>query len=307
MVSEELSAVSEKSFPAEGARMADQMELAEEIRQLKKQRNAVILAHNYQLPEIQDVADFLGDSLDLSRQAAATEAEVIIFCGVHFMAQTAKLLSPDKTVLMPDSSAGCPLADMITPESLREFRQPYPDAPVVSYVNTTAEVKAESDICCTSSNSVRVVESLDAEEVLFTPDANLGDWTQEQLPDKQIIIYPGHCHVHILIRPEMISELKQEHPQAVVVAHPECIKEVRDMADVVTSTGGMVRFARESDAQQIIVGTEQGLCYRLRQENPEKTFYEMAACLREMTGEITIPPDVAEQARQAVERMVAAS
>ncbi len=198
--------------------MADQAELSEEIKQLKEARNAVILVHNYQLPEIQDIADFLGDSLGLSRQAAATEAEVIIFCGVHFMAQTARLLSPDKTVLMPDPSAGCPLADMITPESLAEFRQPYRDAPVVSYVNTTAEVKAESDICCTSSNAVRVVDSLDADEILFTPDANLGDWTQEQLPDKHIVVYPGCCNVHVAIRPEMIQELKQEHPQAVLIS-----------------------------------------------------------------------------------------
>ncbi len=303
--------------------MTDQMELAEEIRQLKEERNAVILVHNYQLPEIQDIADFLGDSLDLSRQAAATEAEVIIFCGVHFMAQTAKLLSPQKTVLMPDPSAGCPLADMITPESLREFRQPYPDAPVVSYVNTTAEVKAESDICCTSSNAVRVVDSLDADEILFTPDANLGDWTQEQLPDKQIVIYPGCCNVHVAIRPEMIQQLKQEHPQAVLMAHPECIKEVRDVADMVTSTGGMCKFAAQSDASEFIVGTERGMAYRLSQDNPTKTFYaietavcpnmkkttlpKLAACLREMSGEITIPPNIADRARASVERMVAVS
>ena len=303
--------------------MADQAELAEEIRQLKEERNAVILAHNYQLPEIQDIADFLGDSLGLSQQAAATEAEVIIFCGVHFMAQTAKLLSPDKTVLMPDKSAGCPMADMITPESLREFRQPYPDAPVVSYVNTTAEVKAESDICCTSSNAVSVVESLNEDQVLFTPDANLGEWVQEQLPDKQIVVYPGCCNVHVAIRPEMISKLKQEHPQAVVMAHPECIKEVRDVADVVTSTGGMRKFAAQSDAGEFIVGTERGMAYRLSQDNPTKTFYgietavcpnmkkttlpKLAACLREMSGEIVIPPNIADRARQAVERMVAVS
>lgn len=303
--------------------MADQAEIAEEIKQLKKERNAVILVHNYQLSEIQDIADFLGDSLDLSRQAAATEAKIIVFCGVHFMAQTAKLLSPQKTVLMPDPSAGCPLADMITPQSLAEFRQPYPDAPVVSYVNTTAEVKAESDICCTSSNAVSVVESLNEEQVLFTPDANLGEWVQEQLPDKELIIYPGHCHVHVLIRPEMIQELQQEHPQAVVVAHPECIKEVRDMADVVTSTGGMCKFAAQSNAGEFIVGTERGMAYRLSQDNPTKTFYaietaicpnmkkttlpKLAACLREMSGEITIPPDIAEQARASVERMVAVS
>ena len=303
--------------------MADQAELAEEIKQLKEAGNAVILAHNYQLPEIQDIADFLGDSLDLSRQAAATEAEVIIFCGVHFMAQTAKLLSPDKTVLMPDPLAGCPLADMITPQSLAEFRQPYADAPVVSYVNTTAEVKAESDICCTSSNAVSVVKSLNEEQVLFTPDANLGEWVQEQLPDKELIIYPGHCYVHVHIRPEMIQELKQEHPQAVVVAHPECIKEVRDMADVVTSTGGMRKFAAQSSASEFIVGTERGMAYRLSEDNPTKTFYaietaicpnmkkttlpKLAACLREMSGEITVPSDIAGQARASVERMVAVS
>jgi len=303
--------------------MADWTEITEEIQKLKEERDAIILAHNYQRPEIQDIADFLGDSLGLSRQAAAAEAEVIIFCGVHFMAQTAKLLSPDKTVLMPDPAAGCPLADMITPESLREFRASYPDAPVVSYVNTTAEVKAESDICCTSANSVQVVESLDTDEILFTPDANLGDWTQEQLPDKELIIYPGHCHVHVQIQPEMIAELKQEHPQAVVMAHPECVKEVRDMADVVASTGGMRRFAAQSDAREFIVGTEQGMAYRLSQDNPTKTFYgietavcpnmkkttlpKLVACLREMSGEIVIPADVAERARASVERMVAIS
>ncbi len=301
--------------------MVTQSELIEQVNELKAQRNAVILAHNYQLPEIQDVADVLGDSLGLSQQAATTDADVIVFCGVHFMAQTAKLLSPQKTVLMPDPSAGCPMADMITPESLADFRRPYPDAPVVSYVNTTAEVKAESDICCTSSNAVQVVESLEEQTILFTPDANLGDWVQEQLPDKQIILYPGCCNVHVIIRPEMIRELKREHPQAVVMAHPECVKEVRDMADVVTSTGGMVRFARESDTREIIVGTEKGIVYRLQRESPDKVFYEIEAavcpnmkkttllklrdCLREMTGEITIPEQIAAPARHAVERMVA--
>ncbi len=301
--------------------MATQSELTEQINELKAQRNAIILAHNYQMPEIQDVADVLGDSLGLSQQAAATDADVIVFCGVQFMAQTAKLLSPDKTVLMPDPSAGCPMADMITPESLADFRQPYPDAPVVSYVNTTAEVKAGSDICCTSSNSVRVVQSLDADTVLFTPDANLGEWTQEQLPDKQMILYPGCCNVHVNIRPEMIRALKQAHPEALIMAHPECVKQVRDMADVVTSTGGMVRFARESDAREFIVGTEKGIAYRLRQDNPGKVFYELEAascpnmkkttlpkllhCLQEMTGEVTIPEQIAEPARRAGERMVA--
>ncbi len=300
--------------------MANQAELVEEINQLKTQRNAIILVHNYQRPEIQDIADSLGDSLGLSRQAAATDAEVIVFCGVHFMAESAKLLSPDKMVLMPDISAGCPMADMITAQQLREFKAAHPGAPVVGYVNTTAAVKAECDICCTSSNAVPVVRSLPEETILFVPDVNLGDWTQEQVPEKNIIRYPGHCAPHINIRPEIIQELKQQHPQAVVLAHPECIREVREMADVVTSTGGMVRFAHETDATEIIVGTEQGIVYRLQKENPGKTFYpiKQALCpnmkkttlpkvlsaLENMTGEITISPDVADKARQAVERMV---
>jgi len=300
--------------------MADESELVEEINELKSQRNAIILAHNYQLPEVQDIADSLGDSLALSRQAAATDAEVIVFCGVHFMAESAKLLSPNKTVLIPDISAGCPLADMITAQQLRELKAAHPGAPVVGYVNTTAAVKAECDICCTSANSVQVVRSLPEETILFVPDVNLGDWTQEQVPEKNIIRYPGHCTPHLNIRPEAIQKLKEEHPDAVVMAHPECVKEVRDMAEVITSTGGMVKFAARTDAKEMIVATEQGMVYRLQKENPGKTFYaiEWALChdmkkttlpkvlsaLENMTGEITISPDVADKARQAVERMV---
>ena len=300
--------------------MANQAELVEQINQLKARRNALILAHNYQLPEIQDIADFLGDSLGLSRRAAATDADVIVFCGVHFMAESAKLLSPERTVLMPDTEAGCPMADMITPEQLREFRALHPGAPVVAYVNTTAAVKAESDICCTSSNAVHVVRSLPEETVLFVPDVNLGEWAQEQVPEKKIVLYPGHCAPHINIRPEIIEKLKQEHPTAVVMVHPECIREVREMADVVTSTGGMIKFAAQTKATEIIVGTEQGIVYRLQKENPAKTFYaiKQALCpnmkkttlpkvlsaLENMTGEITISPDVADKARQAVERMI---
>lgn len=300
--------------------MANESKLVEQISELKAQRKAIVLAHNYQLPEIQDIADFLGDSLGLSRQAAATDAEVIIFCGVHFMAESAKLLSPNKTVLMPDINAGCPMADMITAEQLREFRAQYPGAPVVTYVNTTAEVKAESDICCTSANSVQVVRSLPQETILFVPDINLADWTQEQVCEKNIIGYPGHCAPHISIRPATIQKLKEEHPDAAVIVHPECVKEVRDMADVVTSTGGMVRFAGETEANEVIMGTEQGIIYRLQKENPGKTFYpiKQALCpnmkkttlpkvlsaLKNMTGEIVIPPDIAAQARQAVERMI---
>ena len=300
--------------------MCDPAELVQQLDELKKQRNAIILAHNYQLPEIQGVADFLGDSLGLSRQAAATDAEVIVFCGVHFMAQTAKLLSPDKTVLMPDISAGCPMADMITPAQLREFRAQHPGAPVVAYVNTTAEVKAESDVCCTSANSVQVVRSLPEKTILFVPDVNLGQWTQEQVPEKSIVLYPGHCAPHINIRPEIIQKLRDEHPNATVMVHPECVKPVREMADVVTSTGGMVKFARDAEAEEIIVGTEQGLVYRLQKEDPDKTFYpvrqalcpnmkkttlpKVLSALERMTGEILIPSDVAARARQTVERMI---
>ncbi len=300
--------------------MADQSELVAQINKLKTQRNAIILAHNYQLPEIQDMADFLGDSLGLSRQAAATNAAVIVFCGVHFMAESAKLLCPDKTVLMPDVAAGCPMADMITAQQLRDFKAAHRGAPVVAYVNTTAAVKAESDICCTSANAVQVVKSLPEETILFVPDVNLGEWTQEQVPEKNIVLYPGHCAPHLNIRPEIIQKLKQEHPDAAVIVHPECVKEVRDMADVVASTGGMVKFARETDAAEVIVGTEQGLVYRLQKENPDNTLYaiEQALCpnmkkttlpkvadaLKNMTGEITIPPGVAAKARQSVERMI---
>ncbi len=301
--------------------MSDNEGLLSELARLRRQRNAVILAHNYQLPEIQDVADFLGDSLGLSRQAAATDADVIVFCGVHFMAETAKLLSPGKTVLMPEPRAGCPMADMITPQGLREFRADYPGVPVVAYVNTTAAVKAEVDICCTSANAPAVVRSLPDERVIFVPDQYLADWVAKQVPEKEIIRYPGFCPTHIAIRPEDLRRLKEEHPQAAVVAHPECPPDILAMADAVRSTSGMVKFAGETEAREIIVVTEVGLVYRLEKEHPEKTFYgigtvicqnmkmttlpKLVACLLEMTGEITIPEEIASRARQAVERMIA--
>ncbi len=290
-----------------------------EIEHLKQERNAVILAHNYQLPEVQDVADFLGDSLGLSKQAAATDADVIVFCGVQFMAQTAKLLSPDKLVLMPDPEAGCPMADMIAPEQLRAFKAQHPGAPVVAYVNTTAEVKAEVDICCTSANSVEVIRSLDADTVLFVPDRYLAHWTQAHVPDKKIIPYPGFCHSHLGIEPEAILALKREHPEAVVIVHPECTPDVTELADLVASTSGMVRFVRETDAKEVIVGTEVGMVYRLQRENPNITYYpvEVAICpdmkkttlpkvltsLKDLVYEIDIEPEIAAGARQAVERM----
>ena len=294
--------------------------LEDKILRLKDERDAVILAHNYQVDEVQDIADFVGDSLELSRQAAATENAVIVFCGVHFMAETAKLLSPQKTVLLPDPKAGCPLADMATAEQVRARKAELPGVPVVSYVNTSAAVKAESDICCTSANAVEVVESLPEEEILFLPDRNLGSWTAEQT-DKKIILWNGCCSTHARILPEHILGLKAAHPQAQVVVHPECNPEVRRLADAVTSTGGILRFARESEAQKIIVGTEIGILHRLKQENPGKEFFapsRVAVCpnmkkinlekllwsLEEMAPRIEIPPDIAPRAARAIERML---
>ena len=194
-------------------------EIAERVEQLKRERNAVLLVHNYQIPEVQDLADFLGDSLGLSQQAAETDADVIVFCGVHFMAQTAKLVCPDKTVLMPDASAGCPMADMITGEQLVEFKREHPGAPVVTYVNSTAEVKAESDICCTSANSVRIVQSLDADSILFVPDQFLGQWTEAQVPETEFILWGGFCPTHAAITVELVEEARHEHPDAVFICH----------------------------------------------------------------------------------------
>jgi quinolinate synthase len=224
--------------------MTDEETLIEEIKRLKAERNAVILAHNYQIGEVQDIADFLGDSLGLSRQAAATSAEVIVFCGVHFMAQTAKLLSPGKTVLMPDPSAGCPMADMITPEQLRRFKAKHPGAPVVAYVNTSAEVKAESDICCTSANAIDVVRKIDADTVLFVPDQYLAAWVQKHVPEKTVIPYGGFCPTHAHLTAEIIARARAEHPGAVVITHPECTPEVCEAADEILSTGGMVKFVK---------------------------------------------------------------
>lgn len=300
--------------------MSDHAALIADIKRLREQRHAVILAHNYQRPEVQDIADFTGDSLGLSRQAARTDAQVIVFCGVHFMAQTAKLLSPQKTVLLPEVEAGCPMADMITPERLRAFKAQYPGAPVVAYVNTTAEVKAESDICCTSANAVEVVRSLDAEIVLFVPDRNLGRWVAKHVPEKRVICYDGFCPTHEFITADMVRDARDQHPGAIVMAHPECLEEVVEIADVVLSTSGMLRHARESDAREFIVATEMGILHPLQTDSPEKRFYPMfvALCpnmklttleslkqsLERSIHAIEVPEDVAATARRTVERMV---
>jgi quinolinate synthase len=299
----------------------DNTELIEKILNLKEKKKAIILVHNYQLGEVQDIADFIGDSLELSQKAAKTDAEVIVFCGVHFMAETASIICPDKTVLLPELHAGCPMANMITAQALRQKKKEHPKATVVCYVNTSAAVKAESDICCTSANAVRLVEKLtDVEEIIFVPDQYLGSYVASQT-GKKMILWPGYCPTHVRILPQDILRRKAEHPQAKAVVHPECRPEVKDLADAVLSTGGMIRFARESNAREIIIGTEIGIIYRLQKENPEKRFIpasEQAICprmklttvesvlwsLENMTHVIKVPERIRIRARRAVDKML---
>ncbi len=297
------------------------LSLEDRILKLKQEKNAVILVHNYQLGEIQDIADFVGDSLELSQKAAKTKSDVIVFCGVHFMAETASILCPDMTVLLPDMHAGCPMANMITAEQLRQKKKELPGATVVCYINTTAEVKAESDICCTSANAVKVVESLANNEILFIPDQYLGHYVSTKT-NKKIHLWPGYCPTHTRIRPEHITRLRQEYPEAKVVVHPECRPEVIALADEVLSTGGMIRYARSEDVNDIIVGTEMGIIHRLRKENPGKKFIpisEQAVCpnmklitlekvlwsLEETTYEIKVPEEIRLKAKAAVDKMIA--
>ena len=296
--------------------------LIEQILSLKKEKNAVILSHNYQLGEVQDIADFVGDSLELSQQAAKTDAAVIVFCGVHFMAETASIISPDKTVLLPDRHAGCPMADMITPQQLREKKKEHPGAIVICYINSSAAVKAESDICCTSSNAVRMVEKVPADkEILFVPDQYLGSFVAAKT-GRELILWPGYCPTHARIQAQDILRLRAEYPQAKVIVHPECRTEVAALADAVLSTGGMIRFARESAAKEIIVGTEIGILHRLRKENPGKRFIpvsEQAVCprmklitlenilwsLEGMVHQVKVPEKIRLKAKLAVDRMLA--
>jgi quinolinate synthase len=311
--------------------------LQESVRALAEERNAVILAHNYQVPEVQDVADFVGDSLGLSRKAAATDADVIAFCGVHFMAETASILSPGKTVLLPDLGAGCSLADSITADQLREWKSKHPGAIVVMYVNTTAEVKAETDYCCTSSNAVQVVDHIRREhgddvEILFGPDMWLGAYV-ERVTGRRMHVWDGECHVHAGIRPADISAVRSAHPSAEFMIHPECgcttqVMEYVAAGDVdperthMLSTGGMLNFARESNADTFIVATETGMLHPLAKENPDKSFIpanRAAACkymkmitlpklhatLRDLDPQVKVDPALAERARLPIERMVA--
>lgn len=296
-------------------------DINDEIQRLKKQRNAVILVHNYQRPEVQDIADFLGDSLELSQRAAQTRADVIVFCGVHFMAETAYIINPRRTVLLPEPESGCPMADMITVDALIAKKKELPGVTVVCYVNSTAAVKAESDVCCTSANAVKVVKSLKEKDILFVPDQYLGQWVSDKT-GKHMHLWPGFCPTHMRILTEDILREKQLHPDALALVHPECRTETKAVADEVMSTGGMIRFARESKAKEFIIGTETGIIYRLKKENPGKNFYpasEKAVCpnmkritlekvlwsLQEMEHKITVPEEIRVRALNAVERMLA--
>ena len=291
------------------------------ITKLKKELKAIIVAHNYQRPEVQDIADFTGDSLELARRCIGVEAETIVFCGVRFMAETAAILNPASTVLLSHPDAGCPLADMIDINSLRQWKQRYPEAAVVAYVNTTAAIKAESDICCTSANGVEVVKAVPNEEILFIPDQNLGHYVSTKA-SKRIILYPGFCYIHDRITVEEVMLAKQRYPQARVLVHPECRPEVINLADAALSTSQMLRYARESNHKLFLIGTEEGMLYPLRKQNPEKEFHIITSnsictdmkkttletiteAMKTKNNVVTVPEEIRAKARQAIDRMLA--
>ncbi|MCK4752531.1 MAG: quinolinate synthase NadA [Planctomycetes bacterium] len=296
-------------------------QLLEKIKELKSKRKAVILAHNYQCGEIQDIADFCGDSLGLSIKAAETDADVIVFCGVRFMAETAAILSPQKTVLLPDKDAGCPMADMITEQQLIKLKQQHPEALVVCYVNSSAEVKAESHYCCTSSNAVEIVNSLPKDkQIIFVPDQHLGQFVAERT-GRDMVLWPGYCITHVMITEDEIKNAKQKYPDAVVMAHPECSESVKALADQLLSTGQMLNFAKTSSAKQFIVATEIGIIHALKKQNPDAEFIaasDKAICpnmkkitlekvlwsLEDMQHKITVPDQIRIEAKKALDRMV---
>jgi len=297
--------------------------LRQRVLQLKEERNALIIAHNYQIDQVQDIADYVGDSFGLSRRAAGTDKEVIVFCGVHFMAETAAILAPKKTVLLPESAAGCPMADMVTAEGLKEMKAENPQAAVVCYVNTSAEVKAECTISCTSANAIQVVNSLPHEEIIFVPDRNLAHWVARH-SCKKIIPWPGFCPTHQKVRAEDIDLVRRERPGIPVAVHPECDPAVVAKADYVGSTGGILEYARNSPAPEMIIGTEMGILHRLGKENPDKRFYllsprlicpnmkfttlqKVADALEKMETVITVPEEVRQRAVLTLQRMLAVS
>jgi len=294
--------------------------MKEKIKELLKKRNAIMLAHNYQPPEIQDIADLCGDSLELSIRASLTNAETILFCGVTFMAETASILSPEKTVLLPRKDAGCPMADMVTPEQLKEKLDKFPPMPVVTYVNSSASVKAISTICCTSANAVQVVNSLKEKEILMIPDRNLAQYTASKT-NKKIHLWDGYCPIHNNLTAEDVLKVKNRYPDAVFMAHPECRPDVLELADAITSTSGMIKYAGKSDRSSFIVGTETGMIYPLKKANPDKNFYpasESMLCadmkkitlediiksLETMEGEVKVPEQIRLPALSAVQRMI---
>ena len=300
--------------------------LRDDIRRLARAKNAIILAHNYQLPEIHDIADYVGDSLGLSLQAAKTDASSIIFCGVHFMAESAKILNPEKRVFLPNLSAGCSLADSITPESLLDWKDRYPDHTVVTYINSSAEVKALSDYCCTSANAVSVVRHVPNHKILFTPDRNLGNWVKKQVPEKEMIIYDGACPTHDVLRGENVKTTLERNPDAIVIAHPECREDVLAYADVICSTAGMVdAVAAFPDAKTFLIATEWGIIYQLKQKYPDREFIEADGCIgcrlhcpymkminlpavlrsiEEEVFEVKVDPETLVLARRALDRMM---
>ena len=302
--------------------MNTNLDLIDGIIRLKTEKNAVILAHNYQIGEVQDIADFVGDSFQLSVKASKTKHNIIVLCGVHFMAETAKIISPDRKVLLPDKNSGCPMADMISASQLKQLKNKHPRAVVVCYVNTSAEVKALSDICCTSSNAVNVIKSIPAsKKIIFIPDKYLGDYVQKQT-GRKFILWNGYCPTHIMINAKDIIQLKKENLDAVVVVHPECTPDVINISDKVASTGGMLKYIKNSKKDKFIIGTEIGIIHRLKKENPDKTFYpatNKAICpnmklinlekvlwsLEEEIYEINISEEIIQKARSAIDRMIA--
>ncbi|QOS98539.1 quinolinate synthase NadA [Brevibacterium sp. JNUCC-42] len=295
-------------------------ELRERLLQLKKERNAIILAHFYQRPEIQEVADFIGDSFGLAQKAKETEADIILFCGVHFMGESAKILNPNKTVIIPDERAGCPMADMVNVEGLRKVKAQHPNAKVVAYINTSADVKAETHICCTSSNAQRVIESVDSDEIIWVPDKNLGHYVS-QFTSKKMIIWEGYCNTHDQLSVQDIMLMKAEYPEALVVVHPECRPEVVALADYVGSTTGILKFCKESSKKEFIIGTEDGTRYMLEKDSPNKHFYyaskylvcpnmkvntlkKCVEALETLKPQIYVPEHVANAARASLERML---
>ena len=299
----------------------DKRELIEKIQALKKERNAVIVAHNYQVDDVQEVADIVGDSFALSKYCASGNADVIVFCGVHFMAESAKILSPEKTVLLPEKDAGCPMADMVTADALRREKEKYKDAAVVCYINSSAEIKAECDVCCTSSNALKVVGSLKEKDILFVPDQNLGSYIAAKLPEKNFILWKGFCATHHRIKKDEVIKIREMHPDALVLVHPECRPEVVEMADFVGSTKQIIDYANSSPHQKFIIGTEMGVLYKLKKDNPGKTFYLLSPglicpnmkktslesvynALNEMKYEINVDPQISAKARRALDRML---